>query len=133
MLQNSKVIKLMMNKIKQNKYISIKKHEKVSSIFTSGLLKCVKFNNNNSRYNLVIVCTGYNSSLVKFFFDNQVIENSYEELAITTILNHTALQNNTVRQIFLDNEIFALLPISNTKTSVVWSVKKNMKKITICF
>ena len=128
MLQNSKVIKLMMNKIKQNKYISIKKHEKVSSIFTSGLLKCVKFNNNNSRYNLVIVCTGYNSSLVKFFFDNQVIENSYEELAITTILNHTALKNNTVRQIFLDNEIFALLPISNTKTSVVWSVKKNMKK-----
>ena len=30
-------------------------------------------------------------------------------------------------QIFLKNEIFALLPISNTKTSIVWSVKNKIK------
>ena len=35
------------------------------------------------------------------------------------------LKNNTVRQIFLDEEILALLPISNTKTSVVWTIRKN--------
>ena len=55
---------------------------------------------------------------------------SYEELAITTILNHSSFNNKTVRQIFLDNEILALLPISNTRTSIVWSVKKNMRKMS---
>ena len=41
-------MKLMMNKIKQIKSISIKKNEKVSLISAPGLLKRVKFNNNNS-------------------------------------------------------------------------------------
>ena len=128
MVENLKIMKLMMNKIKQIKSISIRKHEKVSLISASGLLKSVKFNNNNSKYHLVIVCTGYNSSLVKNLFNDQIIENSYGESAITTILNHSSFKNNTVRQIFLDNEIFALLPISNTKTSIVLTVKKNTQK-----
>ena len=128
MVENLKIMKLMMNKIKQIKSISIKKHEKVSLISAPGLLKSVKFNNNNSKYHLVIVCTGYNSSLVKNLFNDQIIENSYGESAITTILNHSSFKNNTVRQIFLDNEIFALLPISNTRTSIVLTVKKNIQK-----
>ena len=128
MLENSKIIKLMMRKIQQIKSISVKNCKKVSSISTSGLLKSVKFNNNISKYNLVIICTGYNSSLIKNLFDDQTIDNSYKESAITTILSHSALKNNIVRQIFLKNEILALLPISNTKTSIVWSVKNNVKK-----
>ena len=128
MLENSKIMKLMMSKIQQIKSISVKNHKKVSSISTSGLLKSVKFNNNISKYNLVIICTGYNSSLIKNLFNDQVIENSYKESAITTILSHSSHKNNTVRQIFLENEILALLPISNTKTSIVWFVKNDVRK-----
>ena len=128
MLENSKIMKLMMSKIQQIKSISVKNHKKVSSISTSGLLKSVKFNNNISKYNLVIICTGYNSSLIKNIFNDQMIENSYKESAITTILSHSSLKNNTVRQIFLKNEILALLPISNTKTSIVWFVKNDVRK-----
>ena len=128
MLENSKIMKLMMSKIQQIKSISVKNHKKVSSISTSGLLKSVKFNNNISKYNLVIICTGYNSSLIKNLFNDQMIENSYKESAITTILSHSSLKNNTVRQIFLENEILALLPISNTKTSIVWFVKNDVRK-----
>ena len=128
MLENSKIMKLMMSKIKQIKSISVKNHKKVSSISTSGLLKSVKFNNNISKYNLVIICTGYNSSLIKNLFNDQVTENSYKESAITTILSHSSHKNNTVRQIFLENEILALLPISNTKTSIVWFVKNDVRK-----
>ena len=76
----------------------------------------------------MIICTGYNSSLVKNLFNDQIIENSYKETSISTILTHSSLKNNTARQIFLDNEILALLPISNTKTSIVWSIKENIKK-----
>lgn len=127
-LENSKIMKFMISKIKQIKSISIKGHEKISQISTSGLLKSVKINNNKFKYNLVIICTGNSSSLVKNFFDDQIIEKSYREISITTILNHSSLKNNTARQIFLDNEILALLPISNTKTSIVWSTKENMKE-----
>ncbi len=128
MIENSKIMKLMTSKIRQIKSISIKSNEKISEIFTSGLLKSVKINNNKFKYNLIIVCTGNNSSLVKNLFSNQIIENSYKEISITTILNHSSLKNNTVRQIFLDNGILALLPISKTKTSIVWSIKENMKE-----
>ena len=128
MVENLKIMKLMMNKIKKIKSISIKKNKKVTVNSAPGLLKSVKFNKNNFKYHLVIVCTGYNSSLVKNLFNDQIIENSYGESAITTILNHSSFKNNTVRQIFLDNEIFALLPISNTKTSIVLTVKKNIQK-----
>jgi len=72
MVENLKIMKLMMNKIKQIKSISIKKNEKVSLISAPGLLKSVKFNNNNSKYHLVIICTGYNSSLVKNIFNEQL-------------------------------------------------------------
>ena len=46
MVENSKIMKLMLSKIKQIKSISIKNKEKIYSISTSGLLKSVKFNNN---------------------------------------------------------------------------------------
>ena len=128
MIENSKMMKFMMNKIKKTKSISVKYHEKVSSIYNSGLLNSVKFNKFFFKYNLVIICAGCNSNLVKNLFNDQIIEDSYRESAITTILNHRSFKNNTVRQIFLDNEILALLPISNTKTSIVWTVKKDMQK-----
>jgi len=128
MLENSKMMKFMINKIKKIKSVSLIKNKTVSSIFNSGLLKSVKFKNNISKYNLIIICSGYNSTLVKELFTDKIIENSYKEFAITAILEHKSLNNNIARQIFLDNEIFAMLPISKTKTSIVWSIKDFMKK-----
>jgi len=129
MIKNSEIIKLMSNKIKKIKNISVKKKTVVSSIFTSGSLKCVKFNNQTSKYNLVIICSGYKSNIIKEKYYNNIIENSYNELGITSIIEHSKIKNNTARQIFLDKSIFALLPISNKKTSIVWSVQKNSEKI----
>ena len=95
MLENSKIMKFMISKIKQIKSISIKSHEKVSEIYTSGLLKSVKINNNKFKYNLIIICAGNNSNLVKSIFNDQIIENSYKETSISTILTHSSLKNNT--------------------------------------
>ena len=125
-LENIKIMKLLMNKIKKIKSVSLINNEKISEIFDVGLLKKIKLN--NTKYNLIIICTGYNSRLVNNIFSDQIIENSYKELAITAILNHSSFKNNTVRQIFLNNEILALLPISNTRTSIVWTIKKDVVK-----
>ena len=128
MLENIKMIKLMKNKIKKNKFISLKKNKNISSIYSSGLLKSVKFDKSVSKYNLIILCTGNNSTIIKNLFNNKKIENSYKEFAVTTIIDHKPIKNNIARQIFLDDAIFAMLPISKNKTSIVWSIKNYMKE-----
>tara|TARA_B110000014_G_C19983169_1_gene509118 strand:+ start:76 stop:915 length:840 start_codon:yes stop_codon:yes gene_type:complete len=128
MLENSKIKKLLISKIKKIKSISIKKNKKIFSISTSGLLKSIKFDKGSSKYNLIIICANHKSPLIKNLFNDKVIKNSYGESAVTTTLAHSSLKNNIVRQVFLNNEILALLPISNTKTSVVWSVKNSLVK-----
>ena len=85
MMQNSKITKLMMKKIRKTKSISIIKHEKISEVKDLGLLKSIKLNNKDHKYNLIIMCTGSNSELVKNNFVDTKIENSYKEESITTI------------------------------------------------
>ena len=128
MVENSKIINFMMSNIKKNKLISIKTKKKILDIIPSGTLKSLKFNNDEdvAKYNLIIICTGNDSSLIKKIFKNEAFQYSYEETAITSILKHNSLQNNVARQIFLNNEIIAFLPISKTKTSIVWTVNKNI-------
>jgi len=127
MMENSKIMKFMKSKIEKTKSISVIKNKKVSSIYTSGLLKSVKIDNKSSKYNLVIICSGHNSDLINNIFNDKIIKNSYKECAITITLKHSSFNNKVARQIFLDNSIFALLPILKNKTSVVWSVKNNLK------
>ena len=127
MMNNAMFIKNMIRNIKNNKSITFKTQKKVYGIITAGLLKSVKFKKkDNSKYNLIIVCTGNNSSLSKTISDNQSFGHAYDEVSITAVLKHSICKNNIARQIFLDDEILALLPITSTKTSIVWSVKKNM-------
>ena len=129
MMENNKLMKHMIKSIKKNKSITFKTKKKISDISSSESLKSIKFNNQiKDKYNLIIICTGNNSSLIKSIFHEIPFERSYEEISVTTTLRHSSLKNNTARQIFLDNKILALLPISNTKTSVVFSVKKNLIK-----
>ena len=70
------------------------------------------------------MCTGNNSQLINNFVQDKTYEYDYEEFAITTILKHQHLKNNIARQFFLNEGVLAFLPISNSKTSVVWSINK---------
>jgi len=125
MIKNSKLITSMTDCIKKNKLISLKKIKSVSGIINSGLLKGIESDSTNKKYNLIIICTGQKSNIVQSIFGNQKLEKSYNEVSITTTISHVSTPNLTVRQFFLDNGILAFLPLENTKTSVVWSMKKN--------
>ena len=125
-IKNASLIKSFIKNIKKNKSINYQTQKKIYSIANSGLLKSVKLKSkDNSKYNLIIVCTGSAPNLVKNVFKDQFLNQSYNEFAITTILKHSPFKNNTARQIFSNSGILALLPISKTKTSIVWSIKKN--------
>ena len=78
MIKNSVILEHLIKKLKINKQVKFKSQKKVSEIVSSGLLKSVKFKNiDHSKYNLVIVCTGYNSNLLNNFFRNTVFKKRY--------------------------------------------------------
>ena len=129
MMNNAQVVAFLIKSIKKEKLINIKYNNKVSDIVSSGLLKSIKFKKVDAcKYNLIILCTGKDSGLLKTKIQSQVFKHSYDELAITSTVKHEYCKNDVARQIFLDNEIFAFLPISQKETSVVWSLNKKILK-----
>ena len=128
MLSNQKIMKLMMQKVKKTKSISVYQNQNIKKINNFGSLKSIKIKKNVLKYNLIIICTGDNSDLVKDIFNDKLIKKSYFEESLTTTVKHKMQKNNVSRQIFLKNEIVALLPTSKNTTSIVWTVKKNTKE-----
>jgi 2-octaprenyl-6-methoxyphenol hydroxylase len=81
---------------------------------------------NKKEYDLIINCDAGNFLAKKYF--TKKISKNYYNLAYTTILKHKKIENNTATQIFTKQGPIAFLPISNTKTSVVYSIDtKNQK------
>ncbi len=73
-------------------------------------------------YDLVINCDGENHFVKKYFFKK--IKKNYNSFAYTTVINHKKImKNDAAIQIFTKKGPLAFLPISNTKTSVVYSVR----------
>ncbi len=102
-----------------NKFIKFKKNKDYKKIIKKN-------------YNLIINCDSNNQISKKFF--SKTFKKNYHSLAYTTIINHKKfIKNNTASQIFTNNGPIAFLPISETQTSVVYSIKikqnKNMNDI----
>ena len=58
---------------------------------------------------------------LKFFFDNKINKN-YNSYAYTTIIKHQNIKNKKAVQIFTKIGPIAFLPISNSETSIVFSI-----------
>jgi len=111
MLKNEKLYKLLSNELLKNKFFkkTIIKQEN----FYEKLIK-------KNSYDLIINCDQNNFISKKYF--NKRIDKDYKNLAYTTILKHEKLENNSAIQVFTNFGPIAFLPISNTKTSVVFSL-----------
>ena len=113
MIQNHKVYKLLNNDLKKNKYF--KKTIIKKKTFFKNILK-------EKNYDLIINCE--NNSISKTYF-NERIKKNYNSSAYTSIIEHQNIKNSIARQIFTKKGPIAFLPISNTKTSVVFSIMNN--------
>ena len=117
---------------KEYLFATIKNREFYNLLY-SNLIKSKIFNFKKklilSKYDLIINCDPKNIITKKFFFKN--IKKDYDSLAYTTIIEHKKLINNdTAMQIFTKKGPLAFLPLSNTKTSIVYSYKgKRINKI----
>ncbi len=78
-------------------------------------------------YNLIVNCDVNSFFSKKYFYKN--INKNYNSCAFTTIIDHkNKNKNNTAVQIFTKKGPIAFLPMSEKKTSVVYSVR-DLKKI----
>ncbi len=77
----------------------------------------------------IIINTDTKNPLFKKYFSNFLNKN-YDSIAFTTIIKHSKIENNNIaEQFFTKYGPLAFLPISKTKTSIVFSVfEKNLKK-----
>ncbi len=118
MIKNDQLYKSLRKKIFNNKFF---KKTIIKDSFNYELLS-------KKQYDLIINCDS-NNFLAKKYFAKK-IEKNYYNLAYTTILKHSKIENNTAVQIFTEFGPIAFLPISNTETSIVCSLDIKSKKFS---
>jgi len=109
--KNNEIYKLLDKDLKKNKLF--KKIIIKNNNFYKKILK-------EKKYELIINCDG-NNIISKNFFYNKINKN-YNSYAYTTIINHKNIKNDKAIQIFTKIGPIAFLPISNSKTSIVFSI-----------
>ncbi len=122
-IKNYELYRLLEKDLSKNKYFKLKLIDKKSLSFID-------------KYDLVVNCDS-SSVITKKYFIKKIIK-KYNSSAYTTIITHKKTLNDTAIQIFTSKGPLAFLPISNTQTSVVYSIpnsftkiKENIKKIIL--
>ena len=111
-LKNNELIDYLTKKLKKDKLCKFKENLIHKNILTQN-------------YNLIINCD-FSNFITKRFFFKRLIKN-YDDYAYTSIIKHSKVVNNKAVQIFTSRGPLAFLPISETETSVVYSVKGNQE------
>ncbi len=100
---------------------SLSKNKNFRKLYKNNYLNLLK------KYNLVIN-TDYHNSITKKYFNKKILKDYYSHAYTSTII-HKKITNHTASQIFTKYGPLAFLPVSNTQTSIVFSIK-NYKEIT---
>ena len=133
---NLKNEKLLNFERSNDQIFSIIKNHELHQIIEKDLLKSKYFKKRYLKsvnlpflkdYNLIINCNYLNNFTNKYF--SKKIIKEYDSIAYTTIISHEKIINNTATQIFTKKGPLAFLPISNKKTSIVYSVHNSLKKV----
>jgi 2-octaprenyl-6-methoxyphenol hydroxylase len=132
-LKNEKLLNFEKN---DDQMFSIIKNHELHQVLEKNLIKSKYFTKRYLKnvnlsflkdYNLIINCNYLNNFTTKYF--SKKIIKEYDSIAYTTIISHEKIINNTATQIFTKKGPLAFLPISNTKTSIVYSVHNSLKKV----
>jgi len=114
--KNSEIEEYLEKNLKKNKLF-----KKVLIKSNQSLKKIINMN-----FDLIINCDANNIITEEFFF--RKINKNYNSKAFTCIIEHKKIVNNTAAQIFTKIGPIAFLPLSNFKTSIVFSANLKNKK-----
>jgi len=127
--ENLKKEKLINFKANESQLFSIVKNHNLYQLLDKDLSKSKFFRSKFSteknfsflnKYELVVNCDSFNLITKRYF--NKKISKEYNSTAYTTIISHDEIINDTAVQVFTKKGPLAFLPISNKKTSIVYSV-----------
>jgi 2-octaprenyl-6-methoxyphenol hydroxylase len=127
--ENLKREKLINFKKNNNQLFSIVKNYKLYQLLHKDLSNSKffksKFSNKENlsflkKYELIINCDPMNFISKRYF--SKKISKEYNSTAYTTIISHDEIKNDVAVQIFTKKGPLAFLPISNKKTSIVYSL-----------
>ncbi len=108
-VKNKKIFDQLYSELKKSKFLKFKKD--------IGYVNFIK-----SDFDLIINCD-LNHEITKKFFSKKFKKN-YNSVAFTTLITHKKLKsNNIATQVFTNKGPIAFLPISNQKTSIVYSMR----------
>jgi 2-octaprenyl-6-methoxyphenol hydroxylase len=79
-----------------------------------------------NNYEIIINCDYFHNFTNNYF--NKKIIKKYNNTAYTTIMRHKKIENNIALQIFTKKGPLAFLPISNTETSIVYTIHNSIEK-----
>jgi len=112
-IKNNQLHQLLAKELSKNKFF----RSKFSTVKNLSFFK---------KYELVINCDPFNFITKRYF--SKKISKEYNSTAYTTIISHDKIINDTAAQIFTKKGPLAFLPISNKKTSIVYSVHNSNKR-----
>jgi 2-octaprenyl-6-methoxyphenol hydroxylase len=112
-LKNSELYKVLDKDLSKNKFFK-KRFFSRKKLFLS------------ENFNIIINCD-YFHEFTKRYFSKKIIK-KYNSIAYTTVIKHKKIPNNIATQIFTKRGPLAFLPISDTETSIVYSVHNSIKK-----
>jgi 2-octaprenyl-6-methoxyphenol hydroxylase len=133
--ENLKKEKLIDFKASKNQLFSIIKNYKLHKLLNNHLSESKFFKSKFliednlsilDKYELVVNCDPFNFVTKRFF--SKKISKEYNSTAYTTIISHDEIINDTAFQIFTKKGPLAFLPISNKKTSIVYSVHNSTEQ-----
>ena len=112
LIRNHELMDHLSKKLKRDKLCKFKKNLINQNILKRG-------------YDLIINCE-YSNFITKKYFLKRITK-KYNNIAYTTVIKHSEVDNDKAIQIFTSKGPLAFLPISKFETSVVYSVKGNQK------
>ncbi len=118
-VKSSELIDLLEKKIKKNPLVKIMKNNK--NIYES-IIK------NKKQFDIVLNFDENNPISKKYFFRRE--NKDYNSASYTTIINHKKCDNKFAYQVFTKLGPIAFLPVSNDKTSIVFSILNENKSIS---
>ena len=111
-IRNHELMDHLSKKLKRDKLCKFKKNLINQNILKRG-------------YDLIINCE-YSNFITKKYFLKRITK-KYNNIAYTTVIKHSEVDNDKAIQIFTSKGPLDFIPISKFETSVVYSVKGNQK------
>ena len=126
-VENSKLNKILKNKILGNKKVSLYYNSKILDIENNNQYGKVFLEDKTIKSKLIIAADGKNSSIAKMIGSN-AYKKIYPEKALVLNFFHEKKLNNTAYEIFYKDGPLAILPMKESKglfrSSLIWTNKK---------